>query len=310
MANDDVVWCKVCDEFYAESRIDVLGHLREEHTLSERLEGLLYKGQRPEDVAADGGLPTETYVDPERGLWVPPEFREFDTQVVIRTPKSTIQHFNSKPLDWYYGLVTEDDFGSVDDLRDPKNPDLAPGQVSIKPQGEDAVTLNVEVYPEFRTDGGSKPTIYLAGPVAAYQDGGAAWRDQITEQFGDEFVFKNPLNKYNVPVEDLTIVDGAGTSTDGVVSVTELVEADKDLLEQSDGVLVGYSDVQSVGTPMEVMWAHERDIPVAVWLRDDTAHDELSPWYRYHADTVTDELEGALHYLWGNVPDAAREVRR
>lgn len=150
--------------------------------------------------------------------------------------------------------------------------------------------------------------VYLAGPVQAYQDGGAAWRDRIIRQFDDEFDFRNPLDKYNVPVEDLTIVDGAGTSTDGVVSVTELVEADKDLLEESDAVLVGYSDVQSVGTPMEVMWAYERDIPVAVWLRDDTSYEDLSPWYRYHAGAVVDEPEDALHYLWGNLPAPARRV--
>jgi len=159
-------------------------------------------------------------------------------------------------------------------------------------------------------DGGQSLTIYLAGPVAAYQDGGAAWRDRIIGEFGHEFEFRNPLDKYNVPVEDLTIVDGAGTSEDDVVSVTELVEADKELLEESDAVLVGYSAVRSIGTPMEVMWAHERDIPVAVWVRDDTHYDQLSPWYRYHAGAVVDEPEDALHYLWGNVPDAAREVRR
>jgi len=220
MANDDVVWCKVCDAFYAESRIDVLGHLQEEHTLSERLEALLYEGQRPEDVAADGGAPANE---------------------------------------------TE--------------------------------------------DGGSKPIVYLAGPVAAYQDGGAAWRDRIIDEFGDQFEFRNPLDKYNVPVEDLTIVDGAGTTKDDVVSVTELVEADKALLEESDGVLVGYSAVQSVGTPMEVMWAYERDMPVAVWLRDDTGYDELSPWYRYHASAVANEVESALWHSGRHV-EPGKEVRR
>lgn len=262
-----------------------------------------------QDALPDGGVPTETHVDPDDGLWIPAAFREFDTQVVIRTPKSTIQHFNSEPLDGYYGLVTERDFGPVEDIRDPKNPDLAPDQVSIKPQGEDAVTLDVEVHPEVRADGGHGPTIYLAGPVAAYQDGGAAWRDRLVEEFGDEFAFRNPLDKYNVPVEDLTIVDGSTPSADGCVSVTELVEGDKDLLRESDAVLVGYSDVQSIGTPMEVMWAYERDIPVAVWLRDATDYDQLSPWYRYHAGAVVDEPEDALHYLWGNVPAPAREVR-
>jgi len=52
MSDADVVWCSVCDEFYADSRIDVFKHLKEDHTLSERLESLLYEGQRPEDTYA------------------------------------------------------------------------------------------------------------------------------------------------------------------------------------------------------------------------------------------------------------------
>jgi len=108
-----------------------------------------------------------------------------------------------------------------------------------------------------------------------------------------------------------TIVDGAGTDRDDIVSVTELVETDKDLLRESDGVLVGYSAVRSVGTPMEVMWAYERDYPVAVWLRDNTSYDDLSPWYRYHATGVMQHESAALSHL-GYLPDEepATEVER
>ena len=52
----------------------------------------------------------------------------------------------------------------------------------------------------------SDPTVYLAGPVAAYDDGGARWRNAIKDEFSD-VEFKDPLSKYNVPLDDLTADD-------------------------------------------------------------------------------------------------------
>lgn len=80
------------------------------------------------------------------GLWIPVDLREFTAQVVFRTPRATIQHFQSGggELEGYYGLIDESHFGDPAEMRDPKNPDLAPDSVSIKPQGEDLVTFVVE----------------------------------------------------------------------------------------------------------------------------------------------------------------------
>ena len=153
----------------------------------------------------------------------------------------------------------------------------------------------------------SKPTIYLAGPVAAMVDGGAGWRDDIKEMFGAEFDFRDPLSKYNVPAEDLEIVPGLSDSDDETtVGVYEIVEGDKQLLEESDGVLVGFSHVHSIGTPMEVMWAYERDYPVALWLRDDTRRDELSPWYRYHATSITTDPGAGLGHIDRQLSEVVR----
>jgi len=140
-----------------------------------------------------------------------------------------------------------------------------------------------------------KPIVYLSGPVAAYDDGGREWREWVQDQFPD-VQFKDPLSKYNVPVEELTITS-TETPFEGEVSVDVLVGSDKDLLRVSDAVLVGYTDVKSVGTPMEVMWARERDYPVALWVRDDTPVDELSPWYRHHVTACTTDVELAISHL-------------
>ena len=138
------------------------------------------------------------------------------------------------------------------------------------------------------------PTVYLAGPVMSMDDGGAGWRTDVEIEHGHLYDFKNPLSKYNVPVDGLDVVADGTHGGDNAVSVSEIVEGDKHLLAESDAVLVGYSAVRSIGTPMEVMWAFERDMPIAIWTRDGTDPSELSPWYRYHADIITNSVELAL----------------
>lgn len=128
-------------------------------------------------------------------------------------------------------------------------------------------------------------------------DGGASWREDVEAYCGDAIDTRNPLSKYNIPVEQLTVVDGDSGNDDRTVSVSEIVENDKRLISESDGLLVGYSAVRSIGTPMEVMWAYERDMPVVLWSRDYTSRSQLSPWYRYHVDFVTAQLPIALHTL-------------
>lgn len=97
-----------------------------------------------------------THLDEADGLWIPPEFRKFTAQIIFRTPRATIQHFerDGGSLDPYYGMIDETHFEDPSDMRDPKNPELAPNRVSLKPQGEDPVVLDVELEPNTRTDGG------------------------------------------------------------------------------------------------------------------------------------------------------------
>ena len=143
-----------------------------------------------------------------------------------------------------------------------------------------------------------RPAVYLAGPVAHLEDGGAGWRVEIADDYGDKFDFKDPLAKYNVSLDDLQVVEGVSDpNIDDTVGIDEIVLEDKRLLIQSDAVLVGYSAVRSIGTPMEVMWAHERDYPIVLWIRDDTYLTDLSPWYRYHATVITDSRGLAMGAL-------------
>jgi hypothetical protein len=97
----------------------------------------------------------ETHIG-DNGLWIPPELREFTGQVVFRTPRATIQHFQSGggDLEPYYGMIDESHFGAASMFRDLRNPDLVPNRVLIKPRGEEPTMLSVDVDPDLRCDGG------------------------------------------------------------------------------------------------------------------------------------------------------------
>jgi nucleoside 2-deoxyribosyltransferase len=149
-----------------------------------------------------------------------------------------------------------------------------------------------------------QPTVYLAGPVMSYADGGASWRESVKRAFGDEYDLRDPLAKYNVSAQELEVVDGrSDPAVEETVGVDEIVEGDMQLLDESEGVLVGYTQVRSTGTPMEVMYARERGMPVAVWVRDDTDFEDLSPWYRYHATALTTDVELGLQHIRGQTPN-------
>jgi nucleoside 2-deoxyribosyltransferase len=146
-------------------------------------------------------------------------------------------------------------------------------------------------------------SIYLAGPVAHVDDGGAGWREDVVDEYGDEFEFQNPLAQYNVPADQLSVVDGTSDPENlKTVSVNEIVGHDKKLLEDSDAVLVGYDPVPPIGTPMEVMWAFERDYPIALWPRDGSWLSDVSPWYRHHVGHFG-SLPSCLEHLTREVAD-------
>jgi hypothetical protein len=145
----------------------------------------------------------------------------------------------------------------------------------------------------------SEFTVYLAGPVRFDDDGGKSWREEIKEKYEDDEAveFKDPLDKYNIRVEDLEVVSGS-ESGESEVSVAEIVHGDKEMIDECNALFVGYSPVRSIGTPMEVMYAYERDYPIGIWLRDSELNvEDLSPWYRYHTDAVKQRYEDVLYSL-------------
>ncbi len=134
-------------------------------------------------------------------------------------------------------------------------------------------------------------TVYLAGPVRNLDDGGSTWRQKVREKIEPHYEIESPLDKYNPSVEDIEIVDDAVYGDDSKVAYWEIVRSDKQQIKNSDILFVGHKDVQMIGTPMEVMFAFERDIPIVIWDIDNTGESNMSPWFRKHADRIESNLE-------------------
>lgn len=170
-------------------------------------------------------------------------------------------------------------------------------------------------------------SVYLAGPIQHAEGHGVNWRQQVMDDYDEDFEWLDPLSKYDtsnpeveffyeddLPDEEVYELKTQVTS-DGepkYVSPTDIVEGDKRIIDRSDAILVGWSEVPSCGTPMEVMYQymlnelhpHRDHVPIVVWWMDgDDLEKTLSPWMEYHTDYVTydrqdavDDLRFALDY--------------
>lgn len=142
---------------------------------------------------------------------------------------------------------------------------------------------------------GPGPAIYMAGPVNAPKDSGVGWRTALVEHYPD-IEWLNPLDEVLAESVGDIVPDGQPTDA-GEVTHSELVQSDKQLLRDADALLIGYSHVRQVGTPMETLLAKIYDYPVALWVRDETPRRGLSPWYHFHADQITHNHGAAIDWL-------------
>lgn len=132
------------------------------------------------------------------------------------------------------------------------------------------------------------PTGYLAGPVLDAEDNGQSWRDDVKDSY-DQFEWLDPLDKY---------VHSEAIEDDEEWLPEMIVEEDLAMIDEADFLLVRYDGQQTFGTPMEMFYASERNIPVfVVWAADIG----LSPWVEHHAQTVRNTMPRAMmdvtHYF-------------
>jgi nucleoside 2-deoxyribosyltransferase len=121
--------------------------------------------------------------------------------------------------------------------------------------------------------------VYLAGPINGCTDDEAkGWRERIKDLLPPGVGYLDPMAR-----------DYRGRELEPGIA-REIVEGDKeDILNADVGIF--YYERPSVGTAMEMLFAHEHGIPVVVI---DKSGEPLSPWLLYHARRVTGSLEGAV----------------
>lgn len=137
--------------------------------------------------------------------------------------------------------------------------------------------------------------IYLAGPVQFDPDGSSVWRDDVKAQYGEQFDFIDPLDKYDVNADDIEyghLADG-----DNGIAASKIVESDKEMIRESDAVLIGLRDmVPMYGTPREHEYAASvLNIPVAVWYGEGM---EISPWAVHDTVEWSTDLRECMRALY------------
>lgn len=134
--------------------------------------------------------------------------------------------------------------------------------------------------------------IYLAGAISDAPDSGMPWRRDVEDRLSEGIEVDNPLDRIDVTDSHVEVVE-ASSEPDAVLD-GDLIVSDKSAIESSDVLLVNWqSNLIKTGTPMEVLFAYERGIPVVVW-HSDRVREELSPWIRFHASYLHERFEDAV----------------
>lgn len=126
--------------------------------------------------------------------------------------------------------------------------------------------------------------VYLAGPINGRPTADCVpWRDEAA----------NMLQLRGHGAADPMLRDYRGRELDPLVT-REIVEGDKYVIDHVDALIVNY-DRPSTGTSMEVLYAHQRGIPV-VTINAQAREERrpLSPWLVYHSNAVVESLAEAI----------------
>lgn len=117
---------------------------------------------------------------------------------------------------------------------------------------------------------------YLCGAINGCTDAEAKdWRQRMLAHFPSAI---NPMNR-----------DYRGQEQ---ASYREIVDLDKLDVRHSTLVVANYVK-PSVGTSMEVFYAHTLGKPVLLWC-PASAERSLSPWLRYHSSAIVTRFDAVL----------------
>jgi len=141
-----------------------------------------------------------------------------------------------------------------------------------------------------------KNSIYLCGPIRKVEDDGRGWRNNLIEEYSNEFNFVNPLDRYDP--EDQEVLndpsDFSNNSEKEQILPSEYVMSDKLAIQQCEFVFVGLPDVVARGSCMESMYAYMKGIPFFLWTIDE---QKESGWMFEHAEVVHSDRDEVMEML-------------
>jgi nucleoside 2-deoxyribosyltransferase len=121
--------------------------------------------------------------------------------------------------------------------------------------------------------------VYLCGPINGRSDDDAkGWREYAKQHLSDTV---DPMSR-----------DCRGRELEPGIA-KEIVENDKEDILSCDALLV-YYDKPSVGTSMEILFAHQLGKSMVLVDKSDKP---LSPWLLYHCDAIVKSLDQAIEVL-------------
>lgn len=122
--------------------------------------------------------------------------------------------------------------------------------------------------------------LYLCGPINGRSDDDCTgWREQVKALWPGECV--DPMRR-----------DYRGRELEPGIAA-EIVAGDIEDIDGCDALLV-YFDRPSVGTSMEVFYAHREGKRIVVIDKSDKP---LSPWLSYHSHDVVKNISSAISLL-------------
>ncbi len=133
--------------------------------------------------------------------------------------------------------------------------------------------------------------IYLAGAINGCTDAQMSdWRDAMqAREYATPVTFLDPTVR---DYRDRELTPG---------TPNEIVTLDKRDIENSDCLVVWY-EKPSVGTSMEVFYAHSLTIPIIlIDKREYNPTRNLSPWLVYHSTRIVQSIDDAVETIniWG-----------
>lgn len=122
-------------------------------------------------------------------------------------------------------------------------------------------------------------SVYLCGPINGCTDAEANdWRQLVIKTLGGDKCI-DPMRR-----------DYRGRELEPGIA-REIVNGDIEDIRKSDVMLVSYSK-PSVGTAMEVFFAHSIGVPVLIVAPAD---EKLSPWLTHHATAIFNNYGPAIN---------------